>query len=465
MCSCFSLFFSRREDMFKKWKGIEKRFQKMKVKEEEKNRKKAKKDAVDDQGKGNDGDKRKKDDGKDKGKKGDGDKRKRKDDDYIAGEELEEQIRVEADREQRQEQIRAEADRERRQEQIRAEADRERSQEVSVDTLEYIEDEDEGDTEVNNNDNDAVDEEVDNKNADQEIYDVVGDDNEEREEKKSFNFEEEMKTLCKRLESSHAHRAEEALRTDRLIRAFGEKKKWLNWRVEKEAERKEAMARKFDEELHLRFQEEAEKQRLKVAQELCKEEERKLEELVKQLSVEHGVAEEDIRLQMQAVQDIVKAEVEKKVEKERMEEEKRRSEQMAREREEVEEKRRIEQMEKMVREREEEEREQNWAEKEQSILQALYEREREIEMEIGWEDADAIAWEDEVERHFEEEMSLVCVQYELWQERLVEEAQENRRIEEAEHDRNEVEYERNRMWMADELTNLDLEAKLKWIED
>ena len=50
-----------------------------------------------------------------------------------------------------------------------------------------------------------MDEEVDNKNADQEIYDVVGDDNEEREEKKSFNFEEEMKTLCKRLESSHTH--------------------------------------------------------------------------------------------------------------------------------------------------------------------------------------------------------------------------------------------------------------------
>ena len=37
----------------------------------------------------------------------------------------------------------------------------------------------------------------------------------------------------------------------------------------------------------------------------------------------------------------------------------------------------------------------------------------------------------------------------------------NRRIEEAEHDRNEVEYERDRMWMADELMNLDLEAKLK----
>ena len=225
------------------------------------------------------------------------------------------------------------------------------------------------------------------------------------------------------------------------------------------------MAQKFDEELNLHYQEEAEKQRLKVAQELHKEEERKLEEIIKQLSAEHGVAEEDIRLQMQAVQDIVRAEVEKKVEKERMEEEKRRSEQMAREREEAEEKRRIEQMEKMVREREEEEREQNWAEKEQSILQALYEREREIEMEIGRQDADAMAWEDEVERRFEEEMSLVCEHYELWHERLVEEAQENSRIEEAEHNRTEVEYKRDRMWMADELAALDLEAKLKWIED
>ena len=180
--------------MFKMWKRIEKRFRKMKVKEEEKKRKKAKKDAVDNQGKGDDRDKRKKDDGEDKGKKGDGDKRKRKDDDYIAGEELEEQIS--------------------------AEADRERREEVPVDTLEYVEDEDEGDAEVDDNDNNAVEEEVDNNNADQEVYDVVGDDDEKREERKSFNFEEEMGTLCKWLQSSHAHRAEEELRTDRLIRAF-----------------------------------------------------------------------------------------------------------------------------------------------------------------------------------------------------------------------------------------------------
>ena len=40
-------------------------------------------------------------------------------------------------------------------------------------------------------------------------------------------------------------------------------------------------------------------------------------------------------------------------------------------------------MEQMVREREEQEREQNWAEEEQLTLQAIYDREREIEMEIG----------------------------------------------------------------------------------
>ena len=60
------------------------------------------------------------------------------------------------------------------------------------------------------------------------------------------------------------------------------------------------MAEKFDEDLRLCFQEEVEKQKLKAAQELHKEEERKLEEVVKQLSAEHGMAEEDICLQMQA---------------------------------------------------------------------------------------------------------------------------------------------------------------------
>ena len=86
-------------------------------------------------------------------------------------------------------------------------------------------------------------------------------------------------------------------------------------------------------------------------------------------------------------------------------------------------------------------------------------------MQIGWEDVDAMAWEDEVERRFEQEMSIVCEHYELWHERLVEEEAENRRIEEAEHDRTEVEYERDRRWMAEELAILDTEAKLKWIDN
>ena len=407
----------------------------MKAKEEDEKRKKAKKDAADDKGKEHDGDKRKKDDGEDIAKKGDGDKRKRKDDDDIAGEELEEQIRTEADRHRRQEW----------------------REDLPEDTLEYVQDEDE-DEEVDDNDNTAVEEEVDNN-------DVHGDDDEKREELKPFNFQEEMGTLCKRLKVTHGHRGEEELRMQRMIRAYHKKKKWLNLRAEKEAEQKQAMAQKFDEDLRLRFQEEAEKQRLKAAQELRKEEERKLEEIVKQLSAEHGVAEEDIRLQMLAVQDIVRAEVEKKVEKERMEEEKRRMEEIAREREEAEEKRRREEIEKKVTQREEEEREQNWVEKEELGLQALYAREKEIELQIGLENADTMAWEDEVERHFEEEMSIVCEQYELWHERLVEEEVENMRIKEAEHDRTEVEYETDRRWMAEELAILDTEAKLKWIED
>ena len=64
-------------------------------------------------------------------------------------------------------------------------------------------------------------------------------------------------------------------------------------------------------------------------------------------------------------------------------------------------------MEQMVREREEQEREQNWAEEEQSTLQALYKSKREIDIAIGREDAEAMAWEDEVERRFEDEMTHV----------------------------------------------------------
>ena len=189
-------------------------------------------------------------------------KAKRKDDDYIAGEELEQQIRVEVDRQRRQEQT--------------MEEDRERREDLLGDTLEYIQDEDEDDAdnaaveeEVDNNDNAAVEEEVDDNDPD-------GDNDEKREEPKPFNFEEEMGTLCKRFKLSHAHRAEEQLRRDRMIGAFRKKKKWLNWRAEKEAEQKQAMAQKFDEDLRLCLQEEAEMQRLKVVQELRKEEERKL---------------------------------------------------------------------------------------------------------------------------------------------------------------------------------------------
>ena len=92
----FSFFFLGEKKCLKRGKRIEKRFRKMKVKEEEEKRQKAKKDTVDDKRKGDDGDKQKKD--------GSVDKRKRKDDDYIAGEELEQQIRAEVERQRRQEQ-------------------------------------------------------------------------------------------------------------------------------------------------------------------------------------------------------------------------------------------------------------------------------------------------------------------------------------------------------------------------
>ena len=104
-----------------------------------------------------------------------------------------------------------------------------------------------------------------------------------------------METLCKWLQLTHGHRLEEQLHTDRLIKAFRKKQKWLNRIAQKEDEERKAMAEEFDENLRLRFQEEVKKQKLKAAQELRKEEERKLEEVVKQLLAENGMAEEDIR--------------------------------------------------------------------------------------------------------------------------------------------------------------------------
>ena len=231
-----------------------------------------------------------------------------------------------------------------------------------------------------------------------------------------------------------------------------------------ENEERKAMAEKFDKDLRLRFQEEVKKQKLKVAQELCKEEESKLE-VVKQLSAEYGISEEDIQMQMQLVQDIVKAEVEKKMESERKEEEeKKRTEEMVyeRERKEEEEKKRTEEM---VRQRERQEWEQNWYEQEQLALKQIYDREIEMEMEMGVEEADEMAWEEEEERHFEVKMSEICEEYEQWYERIVEEVAENRRIDEAEYDRNQIEYEMDRKWMAEELAALDLEEKLKWLQD
>ena len=119
----------------------------------------------------------------------------------------------------------------------------------------------------------------------------------------------------------------------------------------------------------------------------------------------------------------------------------------------------------MVHQKERQEREQNWYEQEQSALKQIYDREKEMEMEMGVEEADAMAWEEEEERRFEVKMSEICEEYEQWHERMVEEAAENRRIDEAEYDRNEMEYKMDRKWMAEELAALDLEEKLKWLQD
>ena len=72
----------------------------------------------------------------------------------------------------------------------------------------------------------------------------------------------------------------------------------------------------------------------------------------------------------------------------------------------------------MVCQRQRQEWEQNWYEQEQSVLKQIYDRER--EMEIGVEEADAMAWEEEEERCFEVKMSEICEEYEQWHRRIVE---------------------------------------------
>ena len=235
--------------MFKMWKHIEKRYQKRKAQEEEEKRKKddeddkGKKDGGN-KGKKNDGDRWKKGDG-DNGKKDDGDedkkrkdrKREEKDDDEITGEELEEQLQMEADREWRRLEM----------------------QSVPEDTLDYVEDQDvEEDDDKDNHDQERDDDDDTSATSEEK---VGGDDRpgegdaRKKEGKIPFNFEAKMEMLCKRLSFTHGHYVEERLRTDRIIKAYHKKKEWNNLRARMEDEERKAMAEKFDEDLRLRFQE------------------------------------------------------------------------------------------------------------------------------------------------------------------------------------------------------------------
>ena len=90
-----------------------------------------------------------------------------------------------------------------------------------------------------------------------------------------------MEIICKCLELTHGHSIEEQMQTDRMIKAYRKKKKWIDWRAKIEDDHRKAMMHKFDEDLKLHFQEEVEKQKLKAAQQLHEEEEKKLEEEVK----------------------------------------------------------------------------------------------------------------------------------------------------------------------------------------
>ena len=59
-------------------------------------------------------------------------------------------------------------------------------------------------------------------------------------------------------------------------------------------------------------------------------------------------------------------------------------------------------------------------------MKKIYDREREMEVEMGVEDADAMAWEEEEDRHFEVEMSRICEECEQWHKQIVQKVAENR---------------------------------------
>ena len=202
-----------------------KRYRRRKAQEEEE---KWKKDDEENEGKKDGGDKGKKDDGdrwkkgdSDNGKKDDGDedkkrkdrKREEKDDDEIPGEELEEQLQMEADREWRRLEM----------------------QSVPEDTLDYVEDQDVEEYDDKDNHDQERDEDDDTSATSEEK--VGGDDRpgegdaRKKEEKIPFNFKAEMEMLCKRLSFTHRHDIEERLQMDRIIKTYHKKKEWNNLRA------------------------------------------------------------------------------------------------------------------------------------------------------------------------------------------------------------------------------------------
>ena len=124
---------------------------------------------------------------------------------------------------------------------------------------------DDNDNERNDNDETSAtsEEEIDGdedrqrareKNTEEEKEKTTGkQDAKKKEEMKPFKFKEEMENVCQCLAFTHGHRMEKDKQMQRLIKAFGKKKKWSDLRAKREDDEKKVMMHKFNKDMKLRF--------------------------------------------------------------------------------------------------------------------------------------------------------------------------------------------------------------------
>ena len=156
-----------------------------------------------------------------------------------------------------------------------------------------------------------------------------------------------------------------------------------------------------------------------------------------------NISEEEVDLHLAAAQDKIWSELRKMEEENREKGEKRRKKE--------EERKECEEVEKML--------------EEQKCMSEELIEEQFIKLEMEGQEADEEAWEEELERRFEEECIDVILEVEQWEEYVKKLAEENRRIEELNADeikmRQEMEDQETLSFIKEEIATLDEAEMLK----